>query len=91
MISINLNNYCLDPDNDDLFFYIDSTSNNENIELIGVYTHFAVSDENEKTSAEFTESQIEKFIKAKEKIPYLTEFITLSHALIAEAHYNNND
>ncbi len=30
-------------------------------------------------------------IKAKEKIPYLTEFVTLSHALIAEAHYNNKD
>ncbi|QEE17680.1 hypothetical protein DSAG12_03517 [Promethearchaeum syntrophicum] len=30
-------------------------------------------------------------IKAKEKIPYLNEFVTLSHALIAEAHYNNKD
>jgi len=30
-------------------------------------------------------------IKAKEKIPYLTEFVALSHALIAEAHYNNKD
>jgi len=30
-------------------------------------------------------------IKAKEKIPYLNEFITLSHALIAEAHYSNKD
>jgi deoxyhypusine synthase len=30
-------------------------------------------------------------IKAKEKIGYLNEFVTLSHALIAEAHYNNKD
>ena len=30
-------------------------------------------------------------IKVKEKIPYLNEFITLSQALIAEAHYNNKD
>ena len=30
-------------------------------------------------------------IKAKEKIPYLNEFVTLSHALIAEAHFKNRD
>lgn len=30
-------------------------------------------------------------IDAKEKIGYLNEFVTLSHALIAEAHYNNKD
>lgn len=30
-------------------------------------------------------------IKAKEKIGYLNEFVTLSHALIAEARYNNRD
>jgi len=30
-------------------------------------------------------------IKAKDKIGYLNEFVTLSHALIAEAHYNNKD
>lgn len=30
------------------------------------FTHFAVADESEKTSVEFTESQIDKFIKVKE-------------------------
>ena len=30
-------------------------------------------------------------IDAKEKMGYLNEFVTLSHALIAEAHYNNKD
>ncbi len=30
-------------------------------------------------------------IDAKDKIGYLNEFITLSHALIAEAHYTNKD
>lgn len=30
-------------------------------------------------------------IDVKEKISYLNEFVTLSHALIAEAHYNNKD
>lgn len=40
----------------------------ENIELIGVYTHFAVSDENDEDSLNFTENQIEKFKDVKSKI-----------------------
>lgn len=40
----------------------------KNIELIGVYTHFSVSDENKKSSVKFTELQIEKFTKVKKQI-----------------------
>lgn len=41
---------------------------NENIKLIGIYTHFAVSDESDESSINFTESQIEAFKNAKDKI-----------------------
>ncbi len=46
---------------------------NKNIDLIGVYTHFAVADESEKGSVEFTESQIDKFIKVKEIVENIFE------------------